>query len=214
MSTSTPAPGRRRAKKRTLIPVIVLGCVLVFLLWAYVRGTWADTVERNPQTPAEGPVTQLYRSPRGDVQVRCAIVIEAPAAQVWAVVRDYANHPRFLPYVSAIEVQPMDGDRVYLTGTAHSRLWGDWPFAVHVDHKAVSDKEYIASWDEPSGAMSVNKGSWTLTATRPNQTLAVYAVQVETAGYPPFFVRNVLLDRLSKVLSGLRDETNRRQAGT
>jgi alcohol dehydrogenase class IV len=34
--------------------------------------------------------------------------------------------------------------------------WGDWPFAVDVDHKAVSDKEYVASWDESAAAMGVN----------------------------------------------------------
>jgi uncharacterized membrane protein len=215
MSTPTPAPapGRRRVKKRILIPVILLGLVLVAFLWLYVRGTWADTAERNPQTPAEGTVTQLYRTPQGDVQVRCAILIDAPVAGVWDVVRDYANHPRFLPYVSAMHVEPKEGGRLYLTGTAHSRLWGDWPFAVHVDHKAVPDKEYVASWDEPGEGLTVNKGSWTLTAAGPGQTLVVYALQVEADGYPNFFVRNLLLDRLSKVLYGLRDEVRRRRPG-
>jgi uncharacterized membrane protein len=210
MSTSTPAPGRRRVKKRILIPVIVLGMVLVFLLWMYVRGTWADTVVRNPQTSAEGTVSQLYRAPQGDVQVRCAILIDAPAAQAWAVVRDYANHPRFLPYVSALAVEPKDGDRVHVTGTAHSRLWGDWSFEVNVDHKTDPDKEYFASWDEHGAGLAVNRGSWTLTATGPSQTLVVYALQVEAEGYPNFFVRNLLLDRLHKVMNGLRDEVTRR----
>src|SRR5437870_5688072 len=157
MSTPAPAPGRRRVKKRILIPVIVLGLVIAFFLWAYVRGTWADTEARNPQTSAEGPITQLFRTPQGDVQVRCAIVIDAPAAKVWAVVRDYANHPRFIPYVSAMAVEPKEGDRVHLSGTAHSRLWGDWPFEVNVDHKTVPDKEYVASWDEHSADLAVNR---------------------------------------------------------
>jgi ribosome-associated toxin RatA of RatAB toxin-antitoxin module len=213
MSTATPTSSHRRVKKRILIPVIVLGLVLVFLTWVYVRGTWADTVARNPPTSAEGPITQLFRTPGGDVQVRCALVIDAPAANVWAVVRDYANQPRFLPYVSVMEVQAEEGDRVYLTGIAHSRLWGDWPFAVHVDHKKVSDTEYVASWDEPSATLAVNRGGWTLTALGPSQTLVVYSLQVEAAEYPNFFIRNVLLDRLQKVLAGLRGEVTRRQEG-
>lgn len=212
MSTATPAPSRRRVRKRILIPVIVLGLVIVVLLWLYVRGTWADSVARNPQTSAEGTVTQLLRTPEGDVQIRCAILIDAPAAKVWDVVRDYANHPRFLPYVSAMEVQPKEGGRVYLSGAVHSRLWGDWHFAGHVDHKMISDKEYVASWDEPGETMTANRGSWTLTAVG-LQTLAVYTLQVEAAGYPNFFVRNLLLDRLHKVLHGLREEVDRRQAG-
>src|SRR5262249_38486373 len=156
--------------------------------WAYVRGTWADTEERNPRTAAEGTVTQLYRTPRGDVQVRCAAVIEAPADRVWDVIRDYPSHPRFLPYVSELHATPNGDGRVYLTGTAHSRLWGDWTFAAHVDHKKLSDKQYQASWDEPGPTLAVNRGSWTLTALGPGQTLVVYALQVEASGYPRFFV--------------------------
>ncbi|HYT90143.1 MAG TPA: SRPBCC family protein [Gemmataceae bacterium] len=214
MSTATPTPQRRRVKKRILIPVILLGVLLLAFVWLYVRGTWADSVAHNPQTAADGAITQLFRTPQGDVQVRCAIVIDAPAAKVWDVIRDYPNHPRFLPYVSAMQAKPEEGDRVHLTGTAHSRLWGDWHFAAHVDHKKVSDKEYVASWDEPGETMTVNRGSWALTALEPGKTLVVYALQAEPKDYPKFLVRNLLLSRLSSVLNGVRDEVKRRQAGT
>jgi uncharacterized membrane protein len=214
MSTAPPAPGRRRLKKRILIPAIVLGLFAVLLLWAYVRGTWADTVPHNPQTPAEGPVTQLYRTPQGDVQARGAILVDAPAARVWAVLRDYPSHPRFLPYVRTLEVQPKEDDRVYLTGVAHSRLWGDWPFAMHVDHKVDADKEYRASWDEAGGTLTVNRGGWTVTAVSPRQSLVVLTLQWEARGYATFFLNNLLLDRLPKMLNGLRDEVNRREAGS
>jgi ribosome-associated toxin RatA of RatAB toxin-antitoxin module len=214
MSTPTTAPRRRRVKKRFLIPLVLLALALLFFLGVYVRGTWANGVEHNPQTVAEGPIVQLYRTPQGDVQVRCAILIEAPPDRVWAVIRDYANHPRFLPYISNTEVRSEEGDRVYVTATIHSRLWGDWPFAVHVDHKKVSDTEYVASWDEPGEGLSVNRGSWTLTGQGPGRTLAVYALQAEAERYPSFFVRNLLLDRLARVLTGLRNEVSRRQAGT
>jgi uncharacterized membrane protein len=213
MSTPATTPDRRRVKKRLLIPAIVLVVLVVLLLWAYLRGTWADTVARNPQTSAEGTVTQLYRTPQGEVQVRCAIVIDAPVARVWAVVHDYASHPRFLPYVSALEVQPKEGDRVYLTGSAHSRLWGDWPFAMHMNHKMDADKKYTASWDESGDTLTVNRGSWALTAVNPRQTLVVLTIQWEAPGYASFFIHNLLLDRLPKMLYGLRDEVNRREEG-
>jgi hypothetical protein len=50
-----------------------------------------------------------------------------------------------------------------------------------------------------------------VTAFSPNQTLVVYALQIEPAGYPSFFVRNVLRDRMHKVVTALRDEVQRRQ---
>jgi uncharacterized membrane protein len=210
-ATPTPAPARRRVKKRILIPAIILILLLLLLVGAYVRGTWAATEVRNPQTAAEGTRTQLYRTPQGDVQVRCAILIDAPAEKVWDTIQDYGNHPTFLPYVTEMEVEPRQEGRVHLKGVAHSRLWGDWPFDVHVDHKQVADKHYVASWDEPNATMPINRGGWDVTGTGPNQTLVVFNLQVEAAGYPNFFVRNVLMDRMYKVVSGLRDEVDRRQ---
>lgn len=212
MSTSPPAPVRRRVRKRILIPVILLALVVALFFMAYVRGTWADDEVHNPQTTAEGTVTQLYRTPAGDVQVRCASLVDAPASEVWDVIRDYANHPRFLPHVSAVEAEEKEGGRVLLRAVAHSRVWGDWPFTINVDHKQVSDTEYLANWDEPGGELKVNRGSWTVTAIGEGQTLVVLALQVDV-GYPQFLVRNVLMNRLDNVVSGLRDEVHRRRAG-
>ena len=59
MSAPTPTPGRRRVKKRVLVPLVLLGLVLALVVWGYVRGTWADSAVRNPQTPGEGAVVQL-----------------------------------------------------------------------------------------------------------------------------------------------------------
>lgn len=210
---STVVPNRRRVRKRIFIPIIVLGLVLGLLIWLYVRGTWADTEVRNPQTTTEGTVSQLYRTPEGDVQVRCAILVDAMAAKVWAVVRDYTNHPRFLPYISATEVQPRGDNGVYLSGIAHSRLWGDWPFAMVITHEEQPGQEYTAKWDYPTPTLLVNRGGWTLTPKGPNQTQVVYTLQWEVKYYPNFFVRNLLLDRLHQVLKGLRDEVYRRQEG-
>src|SRR5437764_435269 len=47
MSTNPPQPSgtpppARRVKKRLLIAAVVLGVPAVLVLWAYIRGTWAD----------------------------------------------------------------------------------------------------------------------------------------------------------------------------
>jgi carbon monoxide dehydrogenase subunit G len=217
-AASSPTAGRRRVKKRILIPSVLLGLLVAFVIGMYVRGTWADAGARNPATAAAGTLTQLVQTKDGSA-VRCAIVIDAPADKVWEVVRDYKNHPRFLPYVSAMDVEDDEGDkingveRLKLSGVAHSRLWGDWPFVVHVDHKKISDKEYVALWNEPSPGIAVNRGSWTVTSLAPGQTLVALQLQAEAEGCANFLVRNVLMDRLHRVVAGLRDESLRRQAG-
>jgi uncharacterized membrane protein len=214
MSTSTAAAERPHLKKRILIPTILIVLFAALLIGAYVRGSWADTSPRNPQTPAEGAVVHLYQPKEdGALQVRGAILIDAPAARVWAVVRDYPSHPRFMPYIRTLEAHPGERDRVFLSGVAHSRLWGDWPFKMYVDHQADADKKYVAHWDGPSDVLTVNRGSWTVTAVNPEQTLVVLALEWEAPGYATFFINNLLLDRVPAMLRALRDEVNRRQAG-
>src|SRR5436305_2059731 len=119
MSTSTSVPQRPRLKKRIVIPAILVVLFAALVIGAYVRGTWADTSPRNPQTPAEGAVVQLYQPAEGAMHVRGAILIDAPAARVWAVIRDYPSHPRFMPYVRTLEAHPEERNRVFLSGVAH-----------------------------------------------------------------------------------------------
>jgi ribosome-associated toxin RatA of RatAB toxin-antitoxin module len=211
MSIPTNAPSQQRKKRYLLIAARLLGLVAGLSLWLYVRGTWADPVTHNPATPAEGTVTQLYRTPQGDSQIGCAILVDAPATKVWTVIRAYASHPRLLPYVNELEVQPQESDRVFLTGVAHSRVWGDWPFAMQVNQRTEADGVHSASWDEPGWALAVNRRGWTVTAAGPRQALVVLSLQWETRGYPSFFLRNLLLDRLPKMPHSLRDEMCRRE---
>jgi ribosome-associated toxin RatA of RatAB toxin-antitoxin module len=211
MSTPATKPPRRRVKKRILIPVILLGLALAFLLWLYVRGTWASDTARDPQSSGEGTVTQLYRDAAGNVQVRCAIVIDAAPAEVWSVVRDYPKHPSFLPYLASLEVEEREGNEVQLRGIAHSRLWGDWPFTAHVRHRNVDNVLFVASWDNPSDTLPVNRGGWSVMGLTGGQTLLVNTLEVEAAGYPNFLVRNLIMDRLHRVVAAMRDEVMRRR---
>ena len=44
------------------------------------------------------------------------------------------------------------------------------------------------------------------------ETLVVFTLDIELNKYPSFMVRNVLMDRLHKVLKALRAEVRRRRA--
>ena len=212
-SSPEPVPARRRVRKRILIPAILLGLLLLVLAGLFVRGVWSDGVEKNPTTVAQGTVTQLYRDANGRTVVRCAILVDAPPADVWAVINDYPSHSKFLPYVSALKASPLEDGRTHLEGVAHSPLWGDWPFESDVSDKAAPDKgEYEAWWDESGEELASNRGRWILKPAGEGQTLVVFVLDVEVAKYPSFMVRNILMDRLHKVLEGLRTEVRRRRA--
>jgi uncharacterized membrane protein len=213
--TTVPAPVRRRVKKRILIPSFLLGLILAVFLWAYIRGTWADTQVRNPKTAADGIITQLYRTPEDKIQVRCAVIVEAPPEKVWEVVTDYDDHPKFLPYVSEVRVTGKEGSKWHLVGRAHSSLWGDWAFEADVVQKEDPRKgDYRAFWEEHGEDILTNRGEWTVSAAGEGKSLVVYSLQLEVRKYPSFLARNILLDRLPLIVKGLRDEVQRRQSGS
>jgi carbon monoxide dehydrogenase subunit G len=211
-TTATPAP--RRVKKRLVIPVILLALVVLLLVVLSIRGTWADDVEKAPASADEGTLTQLYRGPDGGIYVRCALVVEAPPREVWAVVTDYNHQAEFLPYVSQMSGEPEADGRYHIRGVAHSRLWGDWPFESQVTLEEHPDRgEYRAFWgEEGTGELAINRGSWVLRPAGEGRTLLSYALQIEVARYPAFLVRNIIMDRLHLVVSAVRDEVQRRRA--
>lgn len=199
---AAPAPAPRRLKKRQILPLVLLALVAGFLAWASVRGSWADTVAKDPRSPADGTVCQLYQSPDGHKQVRCALLVDAPVEQVWAVVTDYEHFDEIFPYLQSTHaVREADG-RYHLTGTAAAPVYGSWTFDTHLTHRE-GPPVYVVSWDEPGAELTCNRGSWTLTPTGPNQTLIVYLLELEVRHFPRFAVRNVLLDRVPAVVSAV-----------
>ncbi len=211
-TASTAAP--RRVKKRIVIPAVLVVLLLAVFAWLFVRGTWADAAERDPATATDDVVTQLYRDAAGQTSVRCAVAIDAPAEAVWAVITDYDHQAEFLPYVASLSGTREGAGKVHVAGVAHSRLWGDWPFDSHVTEHAEPDQgRYTITWDEKGeGELAVNRGGWAVRARRPHETLLIYTLDVQTAHYPNFLVRNLILDRLPAVVRAVRDEVRRRGA--
>src|SRR4051794_688583 len=104
MDTSPTEPSRlpkKRVRKRILIPGIFIGGVAILLLWGTVRGNWADTQPRNPGSGDDGVVSQLLRTGEGHKQIRCAMIVSAPADRVWAAVTDYDHFAEIFPNITA-----------------------------------------------------------------------------------------------------------------
>src|SRR5262245_29739136 len=120
-------PSRRRRRKRYVIPLALLLLLVVLAIVVYWRGTAGETVERNPRSSADGSVTQLITRD-GQTFIRCAVVVDAPPQSVWQVVTDYVSQQDYLPYLSQIATKRREDGKVEITGIAHSRIWGDWPF--------------------------------------------------------------------------------------
>jgi uncharacterized protein YndB with AHSA1/START domain len=196
-------PPARRVKKRLLIPAAVLGVLAVLVLWAYVRGTWADREPRNPLSSAEGVLTQLYLAPEGRKQVRCAVILDYPPRKVWEVITDYEHFAEIFPTVSRAEVTREPDGRYHWVGTVTSPV-GGYPIDIHIRHEERPG-QFEASWDGPTGSVTVNRGSWTVTPMGQGRTLLVYSLEAEIAPFPNFVVRNVQLSREMEVVGAVAD---------
>ena len=204
-ATDTPStpPAPRRLRKRVAIPALVLGALLALLTALWARGTVADSVAVNPTAAAEGVVTQLHLTPEGRRVVRCATIIERPMAEVWKVVTDYAGFERVFPTVRGVSTS-VEPDGRHRFACEVSSILGTWPIDIRVRHQESAER-CVASWDEPTGDVLVNRGSWTLSpGSAPGQTLVVYTLDVEVRSFPDFLVRAVLVARQKTVVEALR----------
>src|SRR5262245_48415515 len=130
-----PSPPARRWRKRVVIPCAIGLGLALFLGWAFVRGTWADNVPKDPATPADGVVCHLYQPPGGPKQVRCALVLDYPAEEVWKVVTDYERFGEIFPTLKSVEATRRPDGRCRLKGVATS--WaGDRSFDILIRQEA------------------------------------------------------------------------------
>ncbi len=202
-SPGQPTRAPHRLKKRVWVPVLLLAVVILALLGAWVRGTWADTEPINPTSSAQGIITQLYQAPDGDKQVRCAVLLDHPMRAVWTVITDYDRFAEIFPTLTSAsgKPDPEDPDQYHLTGELGSPV-GTWTFSTVITHEESAEK-CVARWDSPSGSITRNRGSWTLTPAGEGKTLLVYALEVEVRHWPTFLVRNALLSRQRTVVEAV-----------
>jgi uncharacterized membrane protein len=208
VETPAAAPAPHRPPKRIVIPAILLALVTIFVIRAIVRGTWAETEFKYPQTSADGVVRQLVQmSPEGRVQgqfVRLAIVVDRPIDAVWTVLTDYDRLHEALPHLAPMKATKEADGRIHLTGAVTSPF-RDFPFDVTVEHdQTTGGRDRTVSWDNPGGAMTVNRGHWRVSELGPSKTLVVYMIDVDIHPFPRWLVRYVLLNRLRPAMYTLR----------
>jgi len=197
-------------RKRIVIPTAFIVVVLAFLLWEAVRGSWTDSDPRNPASAADNPMTQILRTDQGHKEVRAALIVASPPEAVWNVVTDYDHFAEIFPYVGTSKGVRDSDRRWHLTGEVRS-LIGSWPIDVHVRHDEQPAR-MAASWDEPSGALKVNRGSWVVSQRGSGETLLEYHLELTVAPFPDFVVRAVLLDQLKPVMKAVARRAQRDQA--
>jgi len=203
---TTPPAAPRRRRRWLFVPLMLLLMMLVALVWAYLRGTSAETEPRNPTGPADPPVSQLYRSPEGHTTVRAAVVVARPRKKVWEVVRDFDHYGDVLGnYLKDVKAEPGDDGTRVVSGEAKSLFTGYWKFQM----TAHEDDKDAAAWrvwwkEQGDGEVRVNNGGWTLTETAPGETLLVLELEAEVRNAPTWLLRNFFLYRLREAVASVK----------
>ena len=197
---------KKLLRKRVLVPAALFLSAGIFLLVFILRGTLATTETPRPTT--SGPLAHLWLTPEGRKVVRAAIVIDRPLDRVWGVVTGYADFPKVFPTITKAEAGVEPDGRHRLRADVSAGLLGTWAVDILIRHEEKGDVR-VASWDQPTGDVLRNRGSWTLTKLDDQRTLVEYLLDVEVSGYPDWFVRAVLRGRQKGILRALDDGARR-----
>ena len=189
-------------KKRVIALFLSFFILGIFTLIAYIRGTWAETTERNPTSPQDKMVIQLYQNSQGQKIVRGSVLLDAPVSKVWGTITNYEKFTQIFKNMTSLSAKKIEENVYQLDGTAHTFL-GDYPFQTKVKHEESPTKNSV-SWSESSDpAITLNRGGWTL-IPKEKQTLVVYSLELEMKSYPTFIVRNFLMIQTKLVLKEIQ----------
>lgn len=190
-----------RIKKRVLVPglLVLLGGGLFIRDLVRTRPSAAP----DPSDAAESVHCAVRRLPDGTLPVRCALVLNSPREQVWSVITDYDHYTQIFPYLTECSGARLDDTRYHLTAVASSPLYLSWPFTATISH-SKNEPQWKTTWNDASGKITTERGSWTLTALDANRTLLAYTLELRIKHVPVLLLDNILLDNLPKVLRAVK----------
>lgn len=194
---------RRRRRKWLLVPAGLLLLMAVLTLAAFLRGTRADADRRMPDALDDEPVCYIYRDESGAKEARCAVRLAASMDEVWDVIADYEHFGDICEFIQARQIIYEPDGRCRLEARVKTITPGQLPFAVEMRHEQKLAC-YTASWDQPSGAIEVNRGAWTLTPLGPRETLLEVSLEIQMQRVPTFLLRIQSLERLRDAALAVR----------
>ena len=129
--------------------------------------------------------------------------IDAPTANVRAVIDDVKNYPKFMPYTRECRVVSSKGTSTIVYQRLSPKICSDRDYTLLISRKSWAGGDgavFLNKWTpanelgppERKGVVRIKKcdGSWFLEPTGPGKTRAVYSVYADTAGAIPTFLAN------------------------
>jgi hypothetical protein len=146
--------------------------------------------------------------------------IDAPTSSVWAVIDDFQNYPKFMPYMTECRLIKRDADSMVGYQRLSPKVCADRDYTLRVWKKSwpVSDGPVFAShWapandlgpPEKKGVVRVKlcEGKWLLEPDGPTKTRATYSIYTDTGGFIPSFIANRISQTgITKLFAAVRKQ--------
>src|SRR5215510_1081205 len=165
----------------------------------------------------------IYSRPHADSNLKefkAIGTIDAPSSAVGAVIDDFENYPKFMPYTLECRLIKREGDAVIGYQRVSPKICEDRDYTLRVSKKSWPGPKgltYLSQWQtanelgppERKGIvrLKVCNGSWLLEPDGPTRTRATYSVYSETGGFiPPFIANHASITGIKKLYEAIRKQ--------
>jgi hypothetical protein len=143
--------------------------------------------------------------------------IDAPAYAVHAVIDDFENYPKFMPYTLECRLLKREGDSLIGYQRLSPKICEDRDYTLRVSKKSWPGPKgltYLSQWQtanemgppEQKGVvrLKVCNGTWLLESDGGAKTRATYSIYSDTGGSVPAFIANhVSLAAIKKLYAAI-----------
>jgi hypothetical protein len=146
--------------------------------------------------------------------------IDAPTGAVCAVIDDFQNYPKFMPYMTECRLIKRDGDSIVGYQRLSPKVCADRDYTLRVWKKSWPSTDglvFMSHWSpanelgppEKKGVVRVKlcEGKWLLEPDGAIKTRATYFIFTDTGGFIPSFIANrISLTGITKLFAAVRKQ--------
>jgi Polyketide cyclase / dehydrase and lipid transport len=165
----------------------------------------------------------IYSRPHADSRLKefkAIGSVDAPSYAVHAVIDDFENYPKFMPYTSECRLLKREGDSMIGYQRLSPKICEDRDYTLRVWKKswpAAKGLIYLSQWEaanelgpaEQKGIVRIKicNGGWLLEPDGPAKTRATYSIYSDTGGSIPAFIANrASLTAIKKLYAAIRNQ--------
>ena len=170
-----------------------------------------------------GKNVTIYSRPRPGSQLKefkAVGSIDAPTSAVGAVIDDFLNYPKFMPYMTECRLIKRDGDSIVGYQRLSPKVCADRDYTLRVWKKSWPSTDgsvFMSHWSpanelgppEKKGVVRVKlcEGKWLLEPDGATKTRATYFIYTDTGGFIPSFIANrVSVTGITKLFEAVRKQ--------